>query len=117
VWLSDEEITRLGASLSASTEVFVDRYLDRDTGRWALKEDPRTGDCIFLREARCSIYEARPRQCRTFPWWPSTLESEASWREVARSCEGVDHAEAPLISIDEIRPSLREEINARKRRR
>ena len=117
VWLSDEEITRLGVSLSLSTETFVDQYVDRDSGRWALKEDPRTGDCTFLRETRCTIYEARPRQCRTFPWWPSTLESEARWRDTARSCEGIDHSEAPLISIDEIRAPLREEINGRKRRR
>ncbi|MEM1422903.1 MAG: YkgJ family cysteine cluster protein, partial [Planctomycetota bacterium] len=52
-------------------------------------------DCVFLdREtlpgkAVCSVYEDRPLQCRTFPWWPEHVRSNAAWDRLARGCEGV----------------------------
>jgi Fe-S-cluster containining protein len=51
-------------------------------------EDNQTNDlktstsrCIFLGEdgKECSIYEARPIQCRTYPFWPRLLENPESW--------------------------------------
>ncbi len=34
-------------------------------GTAVLERDDRAG-CTYLRDGRCSIYEARPRVCRTF---------------------------------------------------
>lgn len=46
--------------------------------------------CIFLEGNRCSIYEHRPTQCRTFPFWAELLESEPVWRQdVEALCPGV----------------------------
>ena len=27
------------------------------------------GDCVFLKEGKCSIYEVRPKICRIYPYW------------------------------------------------
>lgn len=37
--------------------------------------------CIFLEEdgKTCSIYQHRPTQCRTFPYWPSLLDNRTNW--------------------------------------
>ncbi len=46
-------------------------------------------DCVFLNEKGCSVYEGRPRQCRTYPFWMSILESEEHWEEEKKSCPGI----------------------------
>jgi Fe-S-cluster containining protein len=55
-------------------------------------------DCIFLdREsipgkAVCGLYEARPEQCRTWPFWEGNLRSRKSWEETKKHvpCPGMD---------------------------
>ena len=37
----------------------------------------------------CTIYPVRPRQCRTFPFWPENLESPEAWEEATETCHGV----------------------------
>jgi len=106
VWISDEEIEALAGYLEISVEQTKSHYLRRVDGRWALRERPANNwDCVFLDGKRCTVYPVRPKQCRTFPWWPQNLESEKSWRETARQCEGIND-DAPLISIGEIEANL-----------
>ena len=113
VWLGEAELRALAERLELDVNDFVRDYIERVDGRWALREDPARGDCCFLNEGRCEIYEARPRQCRTFPWWPTTLESPERWRDTRRVCEGIDHPDAPLIPLTEITRSLTEEQRGR----
>lgn len=64
-------------------------------------------DCVFLdREsipgkAICSIYNARPAQCRTFPWWPENLRSRQAWQRAGRHCEGIGRGD--VVPIERIR--------------
>ena len=117
VWLSVSDIERLAEHLELEPHELVARAVERVEGRWALREDPLSGDCHFLKERRCQAYEGRPRQCRTFPWWPSTLSSQASWAEVARVCEGVDAEGAALVPLVQIEEGLREERSGRSAQR
>lgn len=59
------------------------------------------GRCPFLgRDNRCGIYSVRPRQCRTYPWWPELIETRRSWTAEARRCEGIGRGEiVPLATI------------------
>ena len=114
VWLNESEIHTIANALQINVSDFVEQSVIRLEGRWSLKENPKNGDCCFLEKGRCTIYEARPRQCKTFPWWPSTLQSPESWQETKRVCEGIETPEAPLISIDEIRSNLVEEQRGRR---
>jgi len=109
VWLSERDIVTLAEALELSPHELVERSVERVEGRWALREDPQTGDCSFLKDRRCQVYEGRPRQCRTFPWWPSTLKSPDRWAEVGRVCEGVDAEGAPLVPLIQIEERLHEE--------
>ena len=42
--------------------------------------------CVFLDQETnyCRIYEARPVQCRTYPFWPSILKSQEAWNAECR---------------------------------
>ena len=102
VWLTQDDITQLAKALNLSEEAFVRRYTRQVGPRLSLLEDETSFDCVFLKGKRCTVYEARPEQCRKFPWWPMNLKSEREWQQAAKSCEGIDHPEAPLISASEI---------------
>lgn len=45
-----------------------DRYGNRHAFEWALRKRP-DGDCIFLEDGRCAIYDVRPFICRTYPFY------------------------------------------------
>lgn len=53
-------------------------------------------DCIFLDrqklpgKAVCGVYEDRPMQCRTWPFWNSNLASRYAWLRAKRVCPGID---------------------------
>ena len=88
VWLSDARIDRIAAYLGISPRAFLRRHVRLVGDRLSLVEKANT-DCVFWeREAGCTIYEVRPTQCRTFPFWPENLESPADWEETAAECPG-----------------------------
>jgi Fe-S-cluster containining protein len=58
-------------------------------------------DCVFWKDG-CSVYEARPLQCRTYPFWPSLLESRRAWD--AMGCPGMGKGE--LHSREEIERAM-----------
>ena len=111
VWFDDEEGAAMAARIGVDRRVFYREYARREGDRWSLRETPtKFGlDCIFLDrttvpgKAVCGVYETRPRQCRTWPFWPENLRSAATWREVKRvtPCPGMDRGR--LVPVEEIR--------------
>lgn len=107
VWLSSEDIERLIAHLELSHEAFFETYCRKAKGRWSLKELLPHYDCIFLKNGKeCSVYEARPKQCRTFPWWKENLLSKRSWEDAGRYCEGINHPDGKIYTKEEIERDL-----------
>lgn len=109
VWVTEEEMIAIGEFLGISMEEVKDKYTRMLGNRRALKEQPpKNGDfdCIFLEENKCRIYAARPKQCKTYPWWKENLTSKEAWEEQAQMCEGINHPDAPLFSLEEIESQL-----------
>lgn len=106
VWVTPKEIDAIAKTLGISSEEVVAKYARRIGNRISLRELPKTYDCIFLKGKQCSIYGARPKQCRTFPWWPENLPSRKEWEELAKHCEGVNHVDAPVVAFGEIQRQL-----------
>ena len=67
----------------------------------SLKEYP-DGDCILLdpEKRTCLVYEARPIQCRTWPFWDSTIKTKKAWKETCEECPGA--GKGRLYSFEEI---------------
>lgn len=83
IWMSEDELLLAAAFLGISPRQFAKTYLFRVDDRLSLREK-RFEDgyaCIFFDEnaKNCSIYEVRPKQCKTFPFWEyfKTHEKEA----------------------------------------
>jgi Fe-S-cluster containining protein len=89
VWVDPEEIANLADHLALSAEQFTRRFVRRTwEGRLALI-DKANRDCVFWEDG-CTVYPARPRQCRTFPFWSENLDLPESWGRAARRCPGID---------------------------
>ena len=94
-WVSIGDIARLASHLGLSLDDFGRRHLRRVGERYALLERRGSGACVFLEHRSCSVYAARPAQCRAYPFWPRNLTSREAWAAAARECEGIRDG-APL---------------------
>ncbi len=89
VWVSVADVERLALHVGLPIDEFGRRYLRRIGRHLALLEHSATGDCVFFAGRRCRVYEARPAQCRRYPFWPRHLQSPQAWRLAANECEGI----------------------------
>ena len=90
VWVNKAEIADLAKAVGiADIEEFEKQYVRKVGIRKSLKEFPN-GDCVFFGtdSKKCEVYEARPRQCRTWPFWDSNLKSPEAWQETCEICPG-----------------------------
>lgn len=97
VYLSTTDMERLSSHFFLTVEEFAKRYTRFTDGQYALLDRPGSFDCVFLKDKKCSAYEARPTQCRTFPWWIHNIRSPEEWEEAGKRCEGINHPDAPLV--------------------
>ena len=81
------DIEKIASYLELPRSTVVERYLRLVDGSLSLLEKPNH-DCVFWSDG-CTVYEARPGQCRTYPFWSSNLESTDRWAREARDCEGI----------------------------
>lgn len=97
VFLSPTDVQRLSSHLNMEEADFMrekTRYVD---GQYSLLEKGDNYDCIFFEDKKCTVYEARPSQCRTFPWWLHHLREPKDWEQAALRCEGINHPDAPVV--------------------
>jgi Fe-S-cluster containining protein len=69
VLLTESDIAQMAGHLELSEQEFIDRHTRLAPNRIQLALlDNTDGNCSFLNGDRCSVYEVRPEQCRTFPF-------------------------------------------------
>ena len=105
VYVTIDERRRLARHLKLSTSAFTRRYCEKPQGFWHLKNP--TSDCTFLDGARCTVYDARPGQCRTYPFWRENMNAKAWKGGVLKECEGAGHGR--LWTREEIERRLKDE--------
>ena len=65
-------------------------------------------DCVFYdRKLGCTVYEDRPQQCRTWPFWRAVVHSPETWSETADACPGMNVGR--LYGSAEIGTSIRDD--------
>lgn len=102
VWVNQAEIEGIAAELGeADVEAFEDEFVRKVGIRRSLREFPN-GDCVFFdsETRKCTVYNARPRQCRTWPFWDSNLKSPQAWSETCEVCPG--SGQGKLYQIEHI---------------
>ena len=74
IWINKQEQKKLAKYLGIKKDQLIDEYLLKVDYKYTIKEKQigtNNFACIFfdLTKKQCSIYDLRPTQCRTFPFW------------------------------------------------
>lgn len=107
VFMSKKDRSRMAKVLGLKTAEFTKKYCDNTKGAFHLKEDPARPECMFLEKNRCTVYEGRPTQCRTWPFWPDTMSPKAWTKEVSSYCPGV--GKGKVIPAEKIQQALNDQ--------
>ncbi len=99
----------IAAKLGITNKEFLAQYTMSTPQGPSLKEVRHDYglDCVFLDrktipgKALCNIYQDRPAQCTTWPFWPEMLRKRDDWTRAKRTCPGLDTGR--LYSPEEIR--------------
>ncbi len=91
IWITEKEINVLAMHLNITQEELRIKYLNKISYKHSIKEVKLSEDnfaCVFfnLEKRQCSIYEARPTQCRTFPFWEYFKKNT---KEVYEECPAI----------------------------
>ena len=98
--MNDDEIDKLAKFRGDVRHEFTALYTKKSRGKVTLREKA-DGACVFYDAGRgCTVYSVRPRQCRTWPFWESNLESPEAWDRTEGDCPG--SGRGPLIPVEEI---------------
>lgn len=104
VRVSDAEIAALARRVELADAEFRAAYTRPLRGGELSLRETRDGACVFYaREGErpgCRVYQDRPRQCRSWPFWRAVVHSPERWQEEARDCPGMDRG--PLHDAGEI---------------
>lgn len=107
VFLTEKDLTALSRHKGMTRKNFSREYCRSvDLGlavRLSLTETPEN-DCVFW-DNGCNVYEARPLQCRTYPFWAGNLASREDWDRESLECPGMNHG--TLHSAEEIEKALK----------
>jgi Fe-S-cluster containining protein len=94
VLLDSRDITTMAVWLGMPEQEFIDRHTRLAPNRIQLALIDRSDEsCSFLEGNRCRIYEARPEQCRSFPF---------AW-SVPEGCPALDKLLAEQKNIEQSR--------------
>ena len=96
VYLSENDLSRLAQEFRMEYTAFIQTWcrwvpFERGTERLSLREKSNF-DCVFW-NAGCTVYNARPLQCRAFPFWDNIVCSSEAWETAGRGCPGINNGE------------------------
>ncbi|RPJ07048.1 MAG: YkgJ family cysteine cluster protein [Spirochaetaceae bacterium] len=103
VFLSPDDLSLLFSHFTLPPEGFFDLYLRIVSvgGFYRLSLCEKSNyDCIFWEDGKCIVYDKRPFQCRSFPFWQSLLVSPDTWKNGESFCPGIN--KGPLHAAHEI---------------
>ena len=90
VWIIKEELEKMAKTRNMELATFSKHYIRQVQGRLSLQERFINGEhiCCFFDpiDCLCTIYQTRPDQCRTFPFWN---QFKINSQELFLECPGV----------------------------
>ena len=108
VYLSKKDLIKIAKYLNVSINLFKKKYCQYSDGYLHLKEININGNCQFLENKKCSIYTARPMQCRTWPFWKENMNIKKWNEELINFCPGI--GKGKLISASMIQKKINREL-------
>jgi Fe-S-cluster containining protein len=109
VYLMQADVDAMAAQLGMTDKVFLETHCEGEEGWTVLRSS--TDRCRFLAsDNTCEVYDARPMQCRTWPFWEENLSDRATWEgPLAEDCPGIGQGQRH--SAEEIQATSRRNEN------
>tara|TARA_B100000579_G_scaffold261300_1_gene215321 strand:- start:71 stop:529 length:459 start_codon:yes stop_codon:yes gene_type:complete len=109
VYLSDIDLKRFSKYFKISIKKFKEKYCQITDGFIHLSEKYKiNGNCIFLKDKKCTVYNSRPTQCRTWPFWNENMNAKVWNEDIAINCPGI--GKGKLIKSKTIERFLKEDL-------
>lgn len=94
VFISIDEIMDIALFLNLSFESFTKQYIRKVSYKFSLLEKPYNDGlaCIFFDtlSKQCSIYDHRPKQCRSYPFWEAHQKlNDSDLALLKQECPGI----------------------------
>lgn len=106
VYLSLKDQKRFADFFKVSKKEFIEKYCEKTDGHIHLRNPDKA--CEFLEKKRCTVYEGRPDQCRTWPFWPENMNAKTWNEEVVPFCKGIGkgklYTEAEIKALIKLDP-------------
>jgi Fe-S-cluster containining protein len=94
VWVTIEEVEQIAAVRKMDLESFYGEYVRLVQGHLSLQDRLINSEyiCCFFDPIKCccTIYQHRPEQCRSYPFWEQFKEKT---QELLQECPGVNLTE------------------------
>ena len=108
VWLVGDDVPVLAKYLNMSEQEVIDNYTNKNLEDLVIQRKPN-GECPLFKEGvGCSVHEAKPNQCRTYPFMRLMEGSREDWDKLTAKCPGAN--QGPLITADEITARIKMSI-------
>ena len=88
VFLSEDEAQKIAEYLKTDEENFL-KFFTRIIDDQLALVDGDEDNCVFLEDDLCMIYDVRPLQCRTYPFWSSNMKTKERWALTKEECPGI----------------------------
>ncbi len=90
VFLKKGEAEKIAAKLVMPVKEFK-----KKNTKWILwygtsLKSTESGACIFLKDNKCSVYESRPEQCSSWPYWKKIMENKEDLLIAKIYCKGIE---------------------------
>ena len=113
VYLSEKDIKRFSKYFKLSIKKFKKKYCQITDGFIHLIEKSElNGDCIFLKNKKCSVYISRPSQCRTWPFWNENMNVKLWNEDISINCPGI--GKGKIVNAKTIKRFLKEDLDNEK---
>jgi Fe-S-cluster containining protein len=98
VVVTPREREALARRLGMSVGEFEARHTKTAMDDVVLKDDDATGDCEWLERradgtTACRVNDAKPDQCRNYPFWTRVVATRAAWMIESKRCKGIGEGE------------------------
>jgi Fe-S-cluster containining protein len=98
VYMISSDIESISRFLGLTGQEFITAYCLQHDDLTFLKI--KNDQCPFSKNGGCTVYEVRPVQCRTWPFWMPNLIKETWDNDVVPICPGIGRGK--LYTRDEI---------------
>jgi uncharacterized protein len=104
VYFDKDDVKRAAEFLDLSEQKFKQTFLKKEGHYWMLEVEENSA-CLFLTPDGCNIHPAKPKQCRTYPFWPEVMETKNNWELTSAFCPGMN--KGPVIPTETINHLLK----------